>query len=287
MSSVSAIGEVIACAMWRCVRLLSSGKGDELVVLKPPAAWGADWFNSCSLGRVDGGDAAGSLRLCAGGDNAIIGVWLLSGAPSAWTGEVAQQCTGLKDDVLSVQLSREADQFCSSSNGGAVLLWAADDLSAPLRAFEWGGQPTSVRHAGWCYPEEGGGAALIVAVLAGGGGIIMWRSTDGTAPLARQRACGGSALAWCGAMRGGTRLVTTGADKRVRVWSVPELHETACFYADGAFGSSDGIGGEGAFETCKGQGPEQRRLLAVGDGSGRLHVLHIHLDDLGSRIGQL
>ena len=276
MSSVSAIGE--AAAQWRCVRLLSSGKGDELVVLKPPAARGADWFNSAPRARGWWG-CGRTLRLCAGGDSAKA-----CGCPVRRPHglERAQQCTGLKDDVLSVQLSREADQFCSSSNGGAVLLWAADDLSAPLRAFEWGGQPTSVRHAGWCYSEEGGGAALIVAVLAGVGGIIIWRSTDGTAPFAQQRACGGSALAWCGAMRGGTRLVTTGADKRVRVWSVPELHETASFHADGAFGSSDGIGGEGAFEICKGQGPEPRRLLAVGDGSGRLHVLHIHLDDLGS-----
>ena len=69
--------------------------------------------------------------------------------------------------------------------------------------------------------------------------------------------------------RGAARLVTTGADKCVRVWSVPDLRQTACFHAAGSFGSSDGIGGEGAFAPTD-------DALAVGDGSGRLHVLRVH-----------
>ena len=109
---------------------------------------------------------------------------------------------------------------------------------------------------------------LVAAVLGGDGGIFIWRVSDEAAPIAQRLDCGGAALAWCGAAAGGTRLVTTGADKAVRVWRLPNLkEETATFHAAGAFGSSDGIGGEGSFGADG--------ALAVGDGSGRLHVLRL------------
>ena len=44
-------------------------------------------------------------------------------------------------------------------------------------------------------------------------------------------------------------------------------------FAAGPFGSSDGIGGEGAFGP--GGSLEEEEVLAVGDGSGRLHILSV------------
>ena len=263
IASVAASGEMVACAAWRCVHLLATADGASLARLEPPLEWKPDWFNSCALAPVAGG-AAGALRLCASGDNALIAVWRRG--EGGWS--APERCSGLRGDVLSVELTRDGERFCSSSNEGDVLLWAASDLTAPLRRLAFGKSSaavaSTVRHAGWIWPSDG--EPLIAAVLGGAGGIVLWHAHDGAAPLAERSADGSGALAWCGAATDGARLVTTGADKRVRLWSVPELRETACYLAAGAFGSSDGIGGEGAFGGDEG-------ALAVGDGSGRLLLL--------------
>ena len=66
---------------------------------------------------------------------------------------------------------------------------------------------------------------------------------------------------------------------RIRLWSVPGLQQTGEFHAAGAFGSSDGIGGEGSFASAsEGEG---EALLAVGDSSGRLYVLSPHIKSQG------
>ena len=273
IASVAAAGEVAACAAWRCVHLLSTADGASLTRLDPPMEWRPDWFNSCALASIAADDEpGGALRLCASGDNALIAVWChRSGAWGA-----AERCRGLQGDVLSVELSRHGDRFCSSSNEGEVLLWEATNLTAPLRRFAFGAASaavaSTVRHAGWVHPPDG--EPLLVAVLGGVGGLVMWRVSDGDAPIAEKMSASTSgaadrsgALAWCGGAHGGTRLVTTGADKRVRVWSVPELRETASLLAAGAFGSADGIGGEGSFSSDG--------TFAVGDGSGRLLVLRL------------
>ena len=97
----------------------------------------------------------------------------------------------------------------------------------------------------------------------------------GTAPSAlarlRRRAPrhrgGGAPLAWCAATAGG-RLLTSGADKQLKAWTLPDLVLEASFAANGAFGSADGVGGEGALSAADGR-------VAVGDGSGRLYALEL------------
>ena len=180
---------------------------------------------------------------------------------------------------MSVQLSNKADEFCSSSNEGEVLLWSMEALTAPLRRFEpgpaAGADAQWVRHAGWVYTAEGD--QYIAAALGGAGGIVLWLASDGSAPVAVQTHCSGAAIAWCGATRGVARLFTTGGDKRVRVFTVPALQQTACFHAAGSFGSSDGIGGEGAFASTG-------DALAVGDSSGRLYVLSLQQSGMHDKI---
>ena len=91
----------------------------------------------------------------------------------------------------------------------------------------------------------------------------------GTAPSAlarlRRRAPrhrgGGAPLAWCAATAGG-RLLTSGADKQLKAWTLPDL------VLEASFGSADGVGGEGALSAADGR-------VAVGDGSGRLYALEL------------
>ena len=93
------------------------------------------------------------------------------------------------------------------------------------------------------------------------------KSSDG-ALLATGATCGGGApLAWCAATAGG-RLLTSGADKQLKAWTLPDLVLEASFAANGAFGSADGVGGEGALSAADGR-------VAVGDGSGRLYALEL------------
>lgn len=302
VSSVSATADLIACAMWRSVRILRVADGEEVSCLTPPAEWNADWFNSCSLQAVFEGPSAGVVLLGAGGDRAIAALWTLqreatapgagsAGSSPTLTWSAAERCGGVEGDVLSMQLHPRAHLVCASTNRGVVLLWSVAAPAAPLRCFEVGAAAADgrewVRHACWMRGGGGGGGDgvggfdggadedCIAAVLGGRGGIVVWRADDASAPpLAQLLECGGAALAWCGATRianGDSRLVTTGADKCVRVWTVPALEETACFHAAGLFGSSDGIGGEGAF------GAEPERALAVGDSSGRLYLLHVRI----------
>ena len=75
------------------------------------------------------------------------------------------------------------------------------------------------------------------------------------------------AAPWCAATAGG-RLLTSGADKQLKAWTLPDLVLEASFAANGAFGSADGVGGEGALSAADGR-------VAVGDGSGRLYALEL------------
>ena len=63
----------------------------------------------------------------------------------------------------------------------------------------------------------------------------------------------------------GGRLLTSGADKQLKAWTLPDLVLEASFAANGAFGSADGVGGEGALSAADGR-------VAVGDGGERAAV---------------